>query len=106
MKKELRKCLEICKSWKSGKDISFEDICTLAYTDLRDLGNKDWHDVSNVLHKALQTYGDVWSEYDKYFPRNTYRFGYVLENHVFVTGYTGVAGRYWMDDTGMLCDDE
>lgn len=32
MKKELKRCLGIAKSWKSGEDISFEEIYTLAYT--------------------------------------------------------------------------
>lgn len=106
MKKELKRCLGIAKSWKRGEGLSFEEIYTLAYTDIRKLKGKDWLAINNTLMSALHTYGKEWDEYDEEFPNNPYRFGYVLEGHVFVTGYTGIAGHYWTDDTGMLCDDE
>ncbi len=105
MKKDSKKCLKIAKKFKSGKSISFEDVYTLAYTDISDLENEDWIDVKDVLMSILSTYGEYWSEYDEEFPNNTYRFGYVLENHLFIAGYTGLAGRYWTEETGCLCED-
>lgn len=106
MKKELKRCLGIVKSWKRGENISFEEIYTLAYTDIRKLKDKDWLAINDTLLSALHTYGEEWNEYDEDFPNNPYRFGYVLGGHVFVSGYTGIAGPYWIDDTGMLCEDE
>lgn len=102
-KSELKKVLNIVKKFKSGKDLTFEEIETLAYTDIRMLDTEEWSSVDDTLSYILEEYGEKWSEYDENFPNNTYRYGYILEGHIFVTGYTGVAGCYWYEETGMLC---
>ena len=102
-KNELKKVLNIVKKFKSGKNLTIEEIKTLAYTDIRMLDTDEWSSVDDTLSYILEEYGDEWSEYDDRFPNNTYRYGYILEGHIFVTGYTGVAGCYWYEDTGMLC---
>lgn len=104
MNKKVKKCLEIVKRFKAGENVSFDDVCTLAYTDISELETEEWLSVEDVLMSILCTYGKDWSEYDDRFPNNTYRFGHVLEDHLFITGYTGVAGRYWMESTGALCE--
>lgn len=103
MNNELNKCLEIVKRFQKGESISFKDVCTLAYTDIHALDTEEWSAVNDTLTYVLEAYGEEWSEYDDRFPNNTYKYGYTLEDHVFVTGYTGVAGCYWMENTGMLC---
>lgn len=104
MTKELKKCLEIVKRFQDGESISFGDVCTLAYTDIRMLDTEEWSSVDDTLSYMLEEYGEEWSEYNENFPNNPYRYGYILEEHIFVTGYTGVAGCYWYENTGMLCE--
>lgn len=104
MKKESKEVLNIVKKFKCGENLTFEEIKTLAYTDIRMLDTEEWSSVDDTLSYILEEYGEEWSEYDDRFPNNTYRYGYILEGHIFVTGYTGVAGCYWYEETGMLCD--
>lgn len=103
MKKELKKALEIVEKFNNGESLTLEEIKTLAYTDIRMLDTEEWISVDNTLSYILRGYGEEWSEYDESFPNNPYRYGYILEGHIFVTGYTGVAGCYWYEETGMLC---
>lgn len=102
-KKELENVMNIVKKFKSGENLTLEEIKTLAYTDIRMLDTEEWSSVDDTLSYILEEYGEEWSEYDENFPNNTYRYGYILEGHIFVTGYTGVAGCYWYEETGMLC---
>lgn len=104
MKKESEKVLEIIEKFNNGENITFEEVKTLAYTDISELDTEEWSSVDDTLSYILEEYGEEWSEYDENFPNNTYRYGYVLEGHTFVTGYTGVAGCYWYEETGMLCE--
>ena len=104
MKKELEKVLEIVKKFNNVESITFEEIKNLAYTDIRMLDTEEWSSVDETLSYILEEYGEEWSEYDYRFPNNPYRYGYILEGHIFVTGYTGVAGCYWYEETGMLCE--
>lgn len=102
-KKELAEVLTIVDKFKSGENLTLEEIKTLAYTDIHMLDTKEWSSINNTLSYILEEYGEEWSEYDENFPNNPYRYGYILEGHIFVTGYTGVAGCYWYEETGMLC---
>ena len=104
MKKELEKVLEIVEKFNNGERISFEEVKTLAYTDISELDTEEWNSVDDTLSYILKEYGEEWSEYDENFPNNTYRYGYVLEGHIFITSYTGIADRYWIEETGMLCE--
>lgn len=104
MKKELEKVLEIVEKFNNGESITFEEIKTLAYTDISELDAEEWNSVDDTLSYVLKEYGEEWSEYDENFPNNTYRYGYVLEGHIFITSYTGIADRYWIEETGMLCE--
>lgn len=104
MKKELEKVLEIVEKFNNGERISFEEVKTLAYTDISELDTEEWNSVDDTLSYILKEYGEEWSEYDDNFPNNTYRYGYVLEGHTFITSYTGIADRYWIEETGMLCE--
>ena len=104
MKKELEKVLEIVEKFNNDEELTFEEVKTLAYTDISELDTDEWSSVDDTLSYILKEYGEEWSEYDDNFPNNTYRYGYILEGHIFVTGYTGVAGCYWYENTGMLCE--
>ena len=104
MKKELEKVLEIVEKFNNDEGLTFEEVKTLAYTDISELDTDEWSSVDDTLSYILKEYGEEWSEYDDNFPNNTYRYGYILEGHTFVTGYTGVAGCYWYEETGMLCE--
>lgn len=104
MKKELEKVLEIVEKFNNGESITFEEIKTLAYTDISELDTEEWNTVDDTLSYVLKEYGEEWSEYDENYPNNTYRYGYVLEGHTFITSYTGIADRYWIEETGMLCE--
>lgn len=104
MKKELEKVLEIVEKFNNGERISFGEVKTLAYTDISELDTEEWNSVDDTLSYILKEYGEEWSEYDENFPNNTYRYGYVLEGHIFITSYTGIADRYWIEETGMLCE--
>lgn len=101
--KELDEVLAIVDKFKSGENLTLEEIKTLAYTDIRMLDTDEWSSVDDTLSYILEEYGEEWSEYDARFPNNTYLYGYILEGHTFITGYTGVAGCYWYEETGMLC---
>lgn len=102
-KKELDEVLAIVDKFKSGEKLTLEEIKTLAYTDIHMLDTEEWSSVDDTLSYILEEYGEEWSEYDDRFPNNPYLYGYILEGHTFVTGYTGVAGCYWYEETGMLC---
>lgn len=102
-KKELYEVLAIVDKFKSGEKLTLEEIKTLAYTDIHMLDTEEWSSVDDTLSYILEEYGEEWSEYDDRFPNNPYLYGYILEGHTFVTGYTGVAGCYWYAETGMLC---
>ena len=102
-KKELDEVLAIVDKFKSGEKLTLEEIKTLAYTDVRMLDTEEWSSVDDTLSYILEEHGEEWSEYDDRFPNNPYLYGYILEGHTFVTGYTGVAGCYWYEETGMLC---
>lgn len=102
-KKELDEVLAIVDKFKSGENLTLEEIKTLAYTDIHMLDTDEWSSVDDTLSYILEEYGEEWSEYDDRFPNNPYLYGYILEGHTFVTGYTGVAGCYWYEETGMLC---
>ena len=104
MKKELEKVLEIVEKFNNDEELTFEEVKALAYTDISELDTDEWSSVDDTLSYILKEYGEEWSEYDDNFPNNTYRYGYILEGHTFVTGYTGVAGCYWYEETGMLCE--
>ena len=104
MKKELEKVLEIVEKFNNDEELTFEEVKTLAYTDISELDTDEWSSVDDTLSYILKEYVEEWSEYDDNFPNNTYRYGYILEGHTFVTGYTGVAGCYWYEETGMLCE--
>lgn len=103
MKKELEKVLEIVEKFNNDEALTFEEVKALAYTDISELDTDEWSSVDDTLSYILKEYGEEWSEYDDNFPNNTYRYGYILEGHTFVTGYTGVSGCYWYEETGMLC---
>lgn len=45
----MKKCLEIVKRFQNGESVSFEDVYTLAYTDISELEDKDWLAVEDVL---------------------------------------------------------
>lgn len=102
-KKELNEVLAIVDKFESGEDLTLSEIKTLAYTDIRMLDTEEWSSVDDTLSYILEEYGEEWSEYNNHFPNNPYLYGYILEGHTFVTGYTGVAGCYWYEETGMLC---
>jgi len=102
-KKELDEVLAIVDKFKSGESLTLEEIKTLAYTDIHMLDTEEWSSVDDTLSYILEEYGEEWSEYDDRFPNDPYLYGYILEGHTFVTGYTGVAGCYWYEQTGMLC---
>lgn len=102
-KKELDEVLAIVDKFKSGENLTLEEIKTLAYTDIHMLDTEEWSSIDDTLSYILEEYGEEWSEYDDRFPNNPYLYGYILEGHTFVTGYTGVAGCYWYEQTGMLC---
>ena len=102
-KKELDEVLAIVDKFKSGEILTLEEIKTLAYTDIHMLDTEEWSSVDDTLSYILKEYGEEWSEYDDRFPDNPYLYGYILEGHTFVAGYTGVAGCYWYEETGMLC---
>ena len=104
MKKELKKVLKIVEKFNKGENLTLEEIKILAYTDIRMLDTEEWSSVDDTLSYILEEYGEEWSEYDENFPNNTYRYGYVLEGHIFITSYTGIADRYWIEETGMLCE--
>lgn len=102
-KKESTEVLAIVDKFKSGENLTLEEIKNLAYTDIHMLDTEEWSSINNTLSYILEEYGEEWSEYDDRFPNNPYLYGYILEGHIFVTGYTGVAGCYWYEETGMLC---
>ena len=43
MKKELEKVLEIVEKFNNGESITFEEIKTLAYTDISELDTEKWN---------------------------------------------------------------
>ena len=52
--KEIKEVLNIVKKFKSGGNITLEEIKTLAYTDIRMLDTEEWSSVDDTLSYILE----------------------------------------------------
>ena len=97
----MNKLIKICEKFNRGKDIYCEELEYVAYFDM--------HDFSDQLRKyVVDTFFSVmdldcfeeWDDYDPQYPNNPYHIGFKDKDNgtIFVTGYTGVAGRFWRKD--------
>ena len=71
MTKELEKVLEIIEKFNNGESITFEEIKTLAYTDISELDPEEWNSVDDTLSYVLKESGEEWSVYVENYPINT-----------------------------------
>ncbi|WP_454961719.1 hypothetical protein [Eggerthia catenaformis] len=53
--------------------------------------------IESEVYKLSENADYKMSDYDKRYPNNTYRYGFIKDGYPFVTGYTGIAGAYWQD---------
>ena len=95
---EIRKCLEICDKYNTNEDITDEEIKILAYSDLTEANTETWIYIRDTFYHIMEDHGKEWNDLDSNYPDNLYHTGYVLNNEIFITGYTGVAGHYWRKD--------
>lgn len=67
----------------------------------RNPNNEDYETkifIEDTFKEVLERYGKEWDDYDENYPYNPYHTGYELYGEIFITGYTGVSGRYWNYD--------
>lgn len=81
-KKELDEVLAIVDKFKSGENLTLEEIKTLAYTDIHMLDTDEWSSVDDTLSYILEEYGEEWSEYDDRFPNNPYLWIYLRRTYL------------------------
>lgn len=97
-KEEIR-CLEFVNKWVCGDSISDEDIATVAYADLSGFVQPFVDLIIKSFFEFMEQYGEPWDDAgDPWYPIGPFHVGYELENHVYITSYTGDAGNYWNDD--------
>ena len=56
-----------------------------------------------TLKKALnfiKSFSFDWDDSNEDFPNNLYHVGFAVDQYIFCTGYTGIAGNYW----GTICN--
>lgn len=96
--KEEVRCLEFVNKWVCGDSVSDEDIATVAYADLSGLVQPFVDLIKKSFVEFMEQYGEYWSDYDEKYPNNTFHEGYELDGNVYITWYSGDAGRYWNED--------
>lgn len=77
-----------------NKTIEMEDVRILAYTEF------EWDDPMydrawEVFHNIMALIGEYWDDCNEDYLNSAYHTGYEVDGEVFITNYTGVAGRYW-----------
>ena len=95
---EIKKCLEICNKYNTNEDITNEEVKFLAYCDLTEANSETWIYIRDTFYHIMKDHGEEWNDRDANYPDNLYHTGYVLNNEIFITGYTGVAGHYWREE--------
>ena len=97
--KEEIMCLEFVNKWVCGDSISDEDLNIVAYTDLSGLVQPFVILIKKSFVEFMKQYGKPWDDAgDPWYPIGPFHEGYELENHVYITSYTGDAGDYWNDE--------
>lgn len=80
-----------------------EDVNTLIsmgeyeYSPLNYKQRETFEKLRSFFIAILDEYGEEWSGKNPDFPNNPYYTGYKYKGYIFVTNYTGLAGRHWGD---------
>lgn len=101
MNKEIREVIEICEQWEDGKIPTIKEVEKVAYCDLMPLYESENYEIKNFIEHTfkgvLEKYAMDWDDFDENYPNNPYHIGYAFNGNLYITGYTGAAGRYWND---------
>lgn len=96
---EETKCLEFVNKWKCGDSISSSEIDTVAYADLSGLVQPFVELITTSFFEFMEQYGESWDDAsDPWYPSGPFHEGYELGGQIYITWYTGDAGRYWNED--------
>lgn len=98
---DVKEVIDICTRFNLGEEISLEEIKSIAYNDLTEANWCIWNYAVNTFNEIMSVYGaKEWDDEDPNFTNNPYHFGWKLDDVIFITGYTGVAGCFWREEDG------
>lgn len=88
--------LVICNAWYNYEELSDEDVDFIAYCDLKGLSPYFQKMIANVFNAFMKDHNaEDWDDYDENYPNNPFHEGYKYNGNIYITNYTGDAGRYW-----------